>query len=219
VDFENAIDRVIAGLERKSRVINPREKRIVAVHEAGHALVAELRPTADRVARISIIPRGMAALGYTRQQPTEDRYVLTRTELLERLDVMLGGRVAEEIALGDVSTGAHDDLQRATDLARDMVTRFGMTEAVGLATHERARQAAYLDVPAPARMAFSEATAEAIDSAVRRLLDDARGRAYATLSEHRPALDSLASLLMEREVVDRAMLVQLLAPVPAHAAA
>jgi cell division protease FtsH len=219
VDFENAIDRVIAGLERKSRVITPKEKKLVAYHESGHALVAELRPTADRVARISIIPRGVAALGYTRQLPTEDRYVLTRTELLDRLDVMLGGRVAEEITFEDVSTGAHDDLQRATDLARDMVTRYGMSDTVGLATYEGPRQALFLDVPGMNRKEFSEATAEAIDGEVRRLLDDARARAYATLTDHRSALDALASLLMEREVVDRATLVQLLEPTRARTAA
>src|SRR5207237_10216249 len=114
VDFEEAIDRVVAGLERKSRVINPKEKAIVAYHEAGHALVAEARPHADRVAKISIIPRGVAALGYTQQQPTEDRYLMTRAELLDRLDVLLGGRTAEELIFGDVSTGSQADLQRAT---------------------------------------------------------------------------------------------------------
>jgi cell division protease FtsH len=118
VDFEETIDRMVAGLERKSRVINPKEKEIVAYHEAGHARVAESRPHADRVAKISIIPRGVAALGYTQQQPTEDRYLMTRAELLDRLDVLLGGRTAEEIIFGDVSTGAQDDLQRATDLVR-----------------------------------------------------------------------------------------------------
>ena len=138
-DFDEAIDRVVAGLERKSRVINPREKEIVAYHEAGHALVAESRPHADRVQKVSIIPRGVAALGYTQQRPTEDRYLMTRTELLDRLDVLLGGRVAEELTFGDVSTGAQDDLQRATDIARHMITRYGMSEALGLATFEPPR--------------------------------------------------------------------------------
>src|SRR6266568_3015301 len=139
VDFEEAIDRVVAGLERKSRVINPKEKEIVAYHEAGHALVAEARPHADRVAKISIIPRGVAALGYTQQQPTEDRYLMTRAELLDRLDVLLGGRVAEELVFGDVSTGAQDDLQRASDLVRHMVTQYGMSDELGLGTFERPR--------------------------------------------------------------------------------
>ena len=137
-DFDEATDRVVGGIERKSRVINPKEKEIVAYHEAGHALVAESREHADRVAKISVIPRGVAALGYTQQQPTEDRYLMTRAELLDRLDVLLGGRVAEELVFGDISTGAQDDLQRATDMARHMVARYGMSEALGLATFERA---------------------------------------------------------------------------------
>jgi len=150
-DFDEAIDRVVGGIERKSRVINPKEKEIVAYHEAGHALVAESRPHADRVAKISVIPRGVAALGYTQQQPTEDRYLMTRAELLDRLDVLLGGRVAEELVFGDVSTGAQDDLQRATDMARHMVARYGMSEALGLATFEAPRQALFLNVPSMAQ--------------------------------------------------------------------
>ena len=137
-DFDEAIDRVVAGLERKSRVINPKEKEIVAYHEAGHALVAESREHADRVAKISVIPRGVAALGYTQQQPTEDRYLMTRAELLDRLDVLLGGRVAEELIFGDISTGAQDDLQRATDMARHMVDSLRDEQALGLATFEAA---------------------------------------------------------------------------------
>jgi cell division protease FtsH len=210
-DLDEAIERVVAGLERKSRVMSAREKEIVAHHEAGHALIAELRPHADRVAKVSIIPRGIAALGYTRQQPSEDRYLLTHAELLDRLDVMLGGRVAEEVIFGDTSTGAHDDLQHATDLARDMVTRFGMTESVGLAAHEAPRQALFLDVPLPPRRDYSEATARLIDQEVRRLLDEARERVHTTLSEHREALEALARLLMEREVVEGAELRKLVA--------
>src|SRR5207253_845968 len=133
-DFDEAIDRVVGGLERRSRLIGPREKEIVAHHEAGHAIVAELRPHADRVHKISIIPRGVAALGYTEQAPTEDRYLMTRAELLDRLDVLLGGRVAEEIIFGDVSTGAADDLRRATDMARHMLAQYSMSQKLGLAT-------------------------------------------------------------------------------------
>jgi cell division protease FtsH len=218
-DFEEAIDRVVAGLERKSRVLIAKEKEIVAHHEAGHALLAELRPHADRVAKISIIPRGLAALGFTRQQATEDRYLLTHDELLDRLDVLLGGRVAEELIFGDVSTGAHDDLQRASDLARDMVARFGMSEAVGLATYETSGRAQFLDIPAPARREVSEATAKLIDTEVRRLLNEAHARAYATLSKYRTVLQGLGRLLMEREVVDREALQQLLQPATAAAGA
>lgn len=214
-DFDEAIERVVAGIERKSRVMSPKEKEIVAHHEAGHALIAELRPHADRVAKISIIPRGVAALGYTRTQPSEDRYLLTHAELLDRLDVMLGGRVAEELVFGDASTGAHDDLQRATDLARDMVTRFGMSDVLGLAAHEGPRQAPFLDVPVSPRREYSEATARAIDEEVRRLLGEAHARVLETLTAHRPALLAVARELMEREVVDAAQLRQMLAPGPA----
>jgi cell division protease FtsH len=209
-DLDEAIERVVAGLERKSRVMSVKEKKIVAHHEAGHALVAELRPNADHVAKISIIPRGIAALGYTRQQPSEDRYLLTHAELLDRLDVMVGGRVAVEVIFGDSSTGAHDDLQRATDLARDMVARFGMSESIGLAAHEAPRQSLFLDLPAPPKREYSEATARLIDHEVRRLLDEARARVLKTLSEQKSTLETLARMLMEREVVDGSELRELL---------
>src|SRR3990172_7170392 len=210
-DFDEAIDRVVAGLERKSRVINPKEKEIVAYHEAGHALVAESRPRADRVAKISIIPRGVAALGYTQQQPTEDRYLMTRAELLDRLDVLLGGRVAEELVFGDVSTGAQDDLQRATDIARHMITRYSMSETLGLATFEEPRQALFLNVPSsPRPREYSERTAEAIDAEIQSLLGAAPRRVRDTLTAKRATLERLAKLLIEREVVDRATLVGLL---------
>ncbi|MEA3244569.1 MAG: cell division protein FtsH, partial [Gemmatimonadota bacterium] len=205
-DFSEAIDRVVAGLERKSRVMNPREKAIVAHHEAGHALVAELRPHADRVAKISVIPRGAAALGYTQQQPTEDRYLLTRPELLDRLDVLLGGRVAEELAFGEVSTGAQDDLQRATDLARDMVTRYGMTDALGLATYETPRQPLFLDISQPIAREYSDDSAERIDAEVRRMLAEAHDRVRETLAAHRDALARLASELIRTEVIDHTAL-------------
>jgi cell division protease FtsH len=210
VDFEEAIDRVVAGLERKSRVINPKEKAIVAYHEAGHALVAESREHADRVAKISIIPRGVAALGYTQQQPTEDRYLMTRAELLDRLDVLLGGRTAEELVFGDVSTGAQDDLQRATDLARHMITRYGMSEALGLATFEAPRQALFLQVPTGAAKEYSEETARVIDAEIQQLLEAAHLRVRATLTAQRGLLESLGKLLIAQEVVDRHALTQLL---------
>ncbi len=210
IDFEEAIDRVVAGIERKSRVINPKEKEIVAYHEAGHALVAESRPRADRVAKISIIPRGVAALGYTQQLPTEDRYLMTRAELLDRLDVLLGGRTAEEIIFGDVSTGAQDDLQRATDLVRHMITRYGMSDVLGLATFEAPRQAMFLQVPTGAAREYSEETACVIDAEIRQLLDAAHCRVRETLTAKRALLESLARLLIEHEVVDRDALMQLL---------
>ena len=143
-DFDEAIERVVAGLQKKSRVMNPREKKTVAYHEAGHALVAELVPGTDPVNKISIIPRGVAALGYTQQLPTEDRYLMTRSELTRAIYVLLGGRVAEEMIFDDVSTGAQNDLQKATEIARTMVTQFGMSERFGLVALEGARQPLFL---------------------------------------------------------------------------
>jgi cell division protease FtsH len=210
-DFDEALDRVVAGLERKSRVINPKEKEIVAYHEAGHALVAESREHADRVTKISVIPRGVAALGYTQQQPTEDRYLLTRAELLDRLDVLVGGRVAEELIFGDISTGAQDDLQRATDMARHMVTRYGMSQTLGLGTFEVARQALFLNVPSTAPREYSEDTARRIDAEIEQLLETAHRRVRETLTAKREMLTALAKLLIEKEVVSRADLDALLA--------
>jgi len=173
--------------------------------------VAESRPHADRVAKISIIPRGVAALGYTQQLPTEDRYLLKKAELLDRLDVLLGGRVAEELVFEDVSTGARDDLQRATDLARHMVTQYGMSEHLGLGTFEEPRSAVFLNVPvAQGAREYSERTAEAIDDEIAKLLADAHARVRDTLTTRRPELETLAKLLLEKEVVDRTALDRLL---------
>ncbi|PYN72133.1 MAG: cell division protein FtsH [Candidatus Rokuibacteriota bacterium] len=210
-DFDEAIDRIVAGLERKSRVISPREKEIVAYHEAGHALVAESRPHADRVAKVSVIPRGVAALGYTQQLPVEDRYLMTRAELADRLDVLLGGRVAEELIFGDVSTGASDDLRRATDIARHMITQYGMSETLGLATFEEPRQALFLPVPSGQPKEYSERTAEAIDAEIQQMLNAAHERVRATLGAKRATLEAVAKRLIQQEVVDRAALVQLIA--------
>jgi cell division protease FtsH len=209
-DFDDATDRVIAGMEKRSRLINPLEKETVAFHEAGHAVVAESRPHADRVAKVSIIPRGIAALGYTQQLPTEDRYLLKKSELLDRIDVYLGGRVAEELVFGDVSTGAQNDLQMATDLARLMVTQYGMSERLGLVTFEQAGSALYA-VPQTPRRDYSERTARLIDADVARLLDDAHARVRATLGERRGLLDALAHALLEKETVDREALDALIA--------
>lgn len=210
-DFDEAIDRVIAGLEKRNRVMNPKEKETVAYHEAGHALVAESRAHADHVSKISIIPRGIGALGYTQQLPTEDRYLLKRSELLDRLDVLLGGRVAEELIYDDVSTGAQDDLQRATDMARHMITQYGMSERLGQVTFDAPRSGAFLSVPdAAARGNYSEETARLIDEEIARLINEAHIRVRRTLTEKRAALDALAALLLEHEVVDRAALEQVL---------
>jgi len=211
IDFEDALDRIVAGLEKKNRVMNPREKEFIAVHEAGHALVAEHRVNVDRVAKISIIPRGVGALGYTQQQPTEDRYLLRKTEILDRIDVLLAGRVAEELVFDDVSTGAENDLQRATEMARHMITHYGMSERLGLATYNAQPVAMFLGGPAlPEQRNCSEHTAELIDKEVVELLAQSRARALATLKEQRATLDALAGLLLEKEVVDRTMFEQLL---------
>jgi cell division protease FtsH len=215
-DFDEAAERVVAGQERKNRVMNPVEKETVAYHEAGHALVAESRPNADRVTKVSIIPRGVAALGYTLQTPTEDRYLMRRAELLDRIDVLLGGRVAEEIVFGDVSTGAQNDLQRVTDLARHMVTQYGMSETLGLVTFEEPRTNPFLNVSGAGRSReYSEKTAQAIDDEIRRIIGEARERVRETLTKRRAALDALAKLLLEKEVVDQQGLEALVAKYPA----
>jgi cell division protease FtsH len=207
-DFDEAIDRAMAGMERKSRVMNAQEKVIIAYHEAGHALVAASRAHCDPVKKVSIIPRGVAALGYTQQVPTEDRYVLRQSELLDRLDALLGGRVAESIVFGDVSTGAENDLDRATDMARHMVERYGMSERLGLATYRPAAPVIYLGGEASARP--SESTAQLVDEEVRRLLGQAHARVEATLRERRAPLERIARRLLECEVLDHAALVTLI---------
>jgi cell division protease FtsH len=209
-DFDEATDRIVAGVEKKTRVMNPQEKETVAYHEAGHALIAEFRVHADRVAKISIIPRGIAALGYTQQLPTEDRYLLKRAELLDRLDVFLGGRVAEELVFGDTSTGAQNDLQLATDMARHMVTQYGMSERLGLATFEQARAPFLSPLSLQEKKAYSERTAEKIDAEVAKLLDEARARVRETLGAQRRLLDMLAKTLLEKETIDRAALDELI---------
>jgi cell division protease FtsH len=211
-DFDAAIDRVVAGLEKRNRVMNPTEKETVAYHEAGHAITAESRRFADKVSKISIIPRGIGALGFTQQLPTEDRYLLKRSELLDRLDVLLGGRVAEELVYGDISTGAQNDLQRATDMARHMITQYGMSERLGHVTFDGASPGAFLNVPEspPQRAAYSEQTAQLIDEEIARLISEAHVRVKATLTEKRATLDALARLLLKQEVVERAMLDEVL---------
>ena len=201
-DFDEAIDRVIAGLEKKTRVMSRREKEIVAYHESGHAIVASTLPHMDPVRKISIIPRGIAALGYTQQLPTEDRYLMTRSELEDRLCVLLGGRVAEELAFGDISTGAQDDLQKASDIAVSMVTRYGMSEALGLRTFESERRSAFLEGALGVRREYSEVKAGAIDVEVQRIMEQAHERVRGILTRERAVLDRVAARLLEREVMD-----------------
>ena len=200
-EFDEAIDRVVAGLQKKNRVMNAQEKEIVAFHESGHAIVAESVEHADRVHKISIIPRGIAALGYTQQQPTEDRYLMTRSELLDRLAVLLGGRVAEELVFGEISTGAQNDLQRATDIARSMVTEYGMSDRLGLVTYERPRQPMFLPESFAPGKNYSEAKGAQIDEEVARFIEEAHQRVHEILSQRRTVLDDLAHLLSQKECV------------------
>jgi cell division protease FtsH len=201
-DFDEALERMVAGLEKKTRVMSRTEKQTVAYHEAGHALIAESRPHADPVARISIIPRGIAALGYTRQLPAEDRYLLRKGELLDKLDVLLGGRVAEELVFEDVSTGAQNDLQQATEMARHMVLHYGMSERLGLATYTGVT-GTFANPAAAARGSYSEYTARVVDAEVASLLAAARNRVRATLQGMRGQLDALAQALLDKETLDR----------------
>ena len=200
-DFDEAIDRVVAGLQKKNRVMNAQEKEIVAFHESGHAIVAESVEHADPVHKISIIPRGIAALGYTQQQPTEDRYLMTRSELLDRLAVLLGGRVAEELVFEEISTGAQNDLQRATDIARSMVTEYGMSDRLGLVAYERPRQPMFLPESFAPGKNYSEAKAAQIDEEVTRIVEEAHQRVSKILSEQRTVLDELSHLLSQKESV------------------
>lgn len=214
-DFDEAIDRVVAGLAKKSRVMNVQEKKIVAFHESGHAVVAESVEHAYPVHKISVIPRGISALGYTQQQPTEDRYLLTRSELLDRLAVLLGGRVAEELAFGEISTGAQNDLQRATDIARSMVTEYGMSDRLGLVTYERARQPVLFPDNFASNKAYSEEKAGQIDEEISKLVEEAHQRVRGILSAHRDVLDQLAHLVSEKEVVQGEELRKMLGKAPA----
>jgi cell division protease FtsH len=202
-DFEAAIDRVVAGLEKRNRVMNPKEKEIVAYHETGHALVAEALPTTDKVHRVSIIPRGIGALGYTMQLPTEDRYLMTKTELEDRMAVMMGGRVAEELIFNEISTGAQNDLFRATDIARSMVREYGMSERLGPMTFERERRPLFLDtMMPPGDRDYSEATAQEIDQEVAALVGRAHQRAREVLDKERAVLEQAAKILLEKEVLE-----------------
>ena len=210
-DFNDAIDRLIAGLEKK-RVMSVRERETVAYHESGHAIVASVLPGLDPVHKISIVQRGFGALGYTMQLPLEDRYLLTRRDLENQMAVLLGGRSAEEIALGEISTGAQNDLQRATDIARAMVTQFGMSEELGTVNYEGSRRNAFLDIPmGPERGPYGEDTAQRIDSEVKRLLEDAHDRARQVINERRQLLEMITRRLLEKEVIEGDELQELIA--------
>jgi len=202
-ELQEAVERVVAGLEKKNRVLSPEEKKRVAYHELGHALVATALPGNDNVHKISIIPRGIAALGYTMQLPTEDRFLMTESELENKVATLLGGRAAEELIFDEVSTGAHDDLSKATDIARSMVKTFGMSPRLGQVSLEKDRRALMLPSPIEpvARVEYSEQTARAVDDEVRRIIDEQRERVAEILSHRRQVLVRAAQLLLAKETI------------------
>lgn len=203
-DISNALERIVAGLEKRNRLLNENERRTVAYHECGHAIVSILTPSADAVQKVSIIPRGIGALGYTLQRPLEDRFLMTRHELIERMTVLLGGRAAEQLLCSEVSTGAADDLAKATDIARHMVKRYGMSDALGPVSYETAATpllgptADYYYRPRD----YAESTAGRIDAQVRELIEEAARRAHDLLLAHRHTLESMANELLAHETLD-----------------
>jgi cell division protease FtsH len=201
-EFEEAVERIIAGLEKKNRLINKSEREIVAHHEMGHALVALSLPGTDPVHKISIIPRGIAALGYTMQVPTEDRFLMKKTELLNRIATLLGGRAAEEIIFGDISTGAHNDLSRATDIAKSMVKEYGMSSAVGQVYFAHEKRRGFIDMGMPEKSDYSEATAETIDREIGDIIATQYERALDILKSREDVLRKGAALLLEKEKIE-----------------
>ena len=212
-EIEEAVERVVAGLEKKNRLINPAEKEIVAHHELGHAIVAMALPGTDPVQKISIIPRGIAALGYTMQVPTEERFLMRKTELNNRIATLLGGRAAEELVFNDISTGAHNDLSRATDMARSMVKEYGMSERLGQVYFAHKRQPQFLNPMPEARGEYSDETAQIIDEEVRRIIDDQYAVALEILRKNMDLLKRTAIQLLEDEVIEGPTLADLLTSV------
>jgi cell division protease FtsH len=202
-DFEAAIDRVMAGPEKKNRILGPEEKRRVAFHEAGHALVAENVPTGQPVHKISIIPRGVSALGFTLQLPVEEKYLSTEPELKDQLAILLGGRVAEQLALQSVSTGAQNDLEKASEIARNMVCYLGMSKKLGPLIYGQRQQLQFLGGDYSEQRNYSEETARLVDAEIRDLIEEAQLRAEKILVAHRAQLNQLAELLQEKEVIQR----------------
>ena len=210
-DFSQAIERIVAGLEKKNRLLNPKERRIVAYHEVGHALTALALPGSDPVYKISIIPRGIGALGYTMQRPTEDRFLMTKEELEYKIAVLLGGRAAEKLIFNHLSTGAADDIARATDIARNMVTRYGMDDDIGFVVYEE-NQYGFLTqqhTPGPHGCNASDNTARRIDASVRRIIDDSFALSYKIVERNREQLERCAQLLLEKETLLESELTEL----------
>ena len=212
-DFAEAIERVVAGLEKKSRVLNEKEKKIVAYHEVGHALVGAKMSGTDQVEKISIVPRGMAALGYTLQVPTEDRFLLNEAELRGQIATLLGGRAAEEVIFGSITTGASNDLQRATDLAEQMVTSYGMSEVLGPLAYDKGQQNNFLGGGMNARRAVSDETAKEIDKEVKGIVETAHQEALSILKENKELLETISEQLLEKEVIEGNGLREMLAKV------
>jgi len=206
-ELQEAVERVIAGLEKKNRVLNKMEKERVACHETGHAIVALSMPGSDTVQKISIIPRGIAALGYTLQLPTEDRFLMTKTELENKVAVLLGGRIAEELIFGEASTGAQNDLVKATDIAKSMVKAYGMSDKLGTITLEQERQPQFVQIQMTQEKGdYSEETAREIDCEIRRIIDEQYERVKQLLAEKKTVLQQGAKMLLEREVISGAEL-------------
>jgi cell division protease FtsH len=201
-ELEEAIDRVIAGPERKTRLIGEKEKRIISYHESGHALVAFVLPNADPVHKVTIISRGRA-LGYTMTLPMEDKVLVTREEMIDELAMLLGGRVAEEVVFGDITTGASNDLERATKIARQMVTEYGMSDQMGPLTLGTKQGEVFLGRDFASHPDYSDQVAFEIDSEIRRLIDEAHDEALEILTEHRESLEALAGALFERETLEK----------------
>jgi cell division protease FtsH len=201
-EFEEAIERVVAGLEKKNRLINPKEKEIVAYHELGHAIIAMTLPETDPVQKISIIPRGIAALGYTMQVPTEDRFLMRRTELLTRIATLLGGRAAEEIFFDDISTGAHNDLSRATDIARSMVKEYGMSRALGQVYFAHDNPNPFMPQQPSGGTNYSETTANLIDKEIRSIIDEQYERVLEILRSKKDIIHWAAAKLLEDEIIE-----------------
>lgn len=209
-DFEAAIDRILAGPEKKNRVLTPSEKRRVAYHEAGHAMVAEHVPTGQPVHKISIIPRGVSALGFTLQLPVEEKFLSTEEELKDQIAILLGGRIAEQVALGSISTGAQNDLEKASDIARNMVCSLGMSKKLGPLTYGKRQQLQFLETEVSEYRNFSDVTARLIDTEIIALVQEGEARALKIITANRDALEKLANLLQEKEVINREEMTALL---------